>query len=100
VRITVDYEMSGGILPRDYLSGFISLIKASFERANKNLFYTYYEKPKLKPFTFGVYFPELIGNNGAMLNVGNKVRLNFSSNNYELITYIYSIVSLINLLQF
>ncbi|MHB8338534.1 MAG: CRISPR-associated endoribonuclease Cas6 [Ignavibacteriaceae bacterium] len=90
MRLTIDYEMSGDKLPRDYLRGFISLIKASFERANKNLFLTYYVKPRLKPFTFGVYFPELQGNDGIMLKVGTKVRLNFSSNNPELITYIYN----------
>ena len=90
MRITIDYEMTGNILPRDYLKGFISLIKASFERANEKLYYTYYLQPKLKPFTFSVYFPELEGNNGTKLKVGKKVRLNFSSNSHELITYIYN----------
>ena len=90
MRLTIDYDMSGDKLPRDYLRGFISLIKASFEGANKNLFLNYYVKPRLKPFTFGVYFPESQGNDGIMLKVGSKVRLNFSSNSPELITYIFN----------
>ncbi len=90
MRLTINYEMSGDKLPRDYLRGFISLIKASFELANKNLFNTFYNQHKLKPFTFGVYFPELYGDEGNLLKVGTKVKLNFSSNNHELITYIYN----------
>ncbi len=90
MRITIEYEMNDSILPRNYLKGFISLIKASFEKANKNLYLSYYLRPRLKPFTFSVYFPQLKGNVQKNIDVGKRVLLNFSSNNYELITYLYN----------
>jgi len=82
--------MSGNLLPRNYLKAFISLIKSAFQRADENFYNEYYLEPKLKPFTFSVYFPELKGNEGTYLNVGEKIKFNFSSNNHMIITYLYN----------
>ncbi len=90
MRLTIDYEMSGSKLPRDYLRGFISLIKASFDINEKHLVERFYNIFQLKPFTFGVYFPELKGKDGEEMDVGNKIKFNFSSSSPELVIYLYN----------
>lgn len=90
MRLTIDYEMDGNKLPRDYLRGFMSLVKEIIKKEDSFLFEQYFKKHKLKPFTFGVYFPELKGNDGEMLNVGSKLKFNFSTSSLELVTYFYN----------
>jgi CRISPR-associated endoribonuclease Cas6 len=91
MRITLDYEMSGDKLPKDYRRGFASLIKKAIEDSNSKLYEYYYgSEYKMKPFTFGIYFPEGTKQNGEGFYVGNKFKINFSSSSAELVTYIYN----------
>ncbi|AFN74058.1 crispr-associated protein Cas6 [Melioribacter roseus P3M-2] len=90
MRITLDYEISPDIIPKNYGRGFISLIKKLIEKTDPLLFNCYYEQHKLKPFTFGTYFPKLQGNEGDKLNVGNIVKVNFSTSSIQLATNIYN----------
>lgn len=90
MRLSIDYEMSGEYLPRDYRSGFMALIKKALEIANPVLLERYNSSRTLKPFTFSTYFARLKGTEGEKLNVGKEVRLNFSTPSLELATYIYN----------
>jgi len=91
VRFTVSYQLTDEYLPLDYRRGFAALLKEALKRANSELFLRYYGKLHvLKPFTFSIYFPELIGQEGDGFNVGHKAVLNFSTISYELGTYIYN----------
>jgi len=90
MRLKLDFEIKEEVIPRNYGRGFISLIKKMIEVADPLLFYDYYEQHKLKPFTFGVYFPNIKGNSGDRINVGNKVVLNFSTSSLQLATNIYN----------
>lgn len=90
MRLSVDYEMSGEVLPKDYRSGFMSLIKAAIQQAHPLLFEEYYTKRKLKPFTFSVYFPGMKGSENGGFRVGSKIRLNFSTSSLELATHLYN----------
>jgi CRISPR-associated endoribonuclease Cas6 len=91
MRFTVLYALTDRYLPMDYRRGFASLLKEALKKANDKLFERYYGTLHvLKPFTFSVYFPELIGQEGEQFNVGNKVILNFSTSSYELGTYVYN----------
>lgn len=90
MRLTLNFEIMEEVIPRNYGIGFISLIKKLIEVTDLLLFYDYYEKHKLKPFTFGVYFPNLKGNDGDKINVGNKAVLNFSTSSFQLATNIYN----------
>jgi CRISPR-associated endoribonuclease Cas6 len=90
MRLAIDYEMSGEYLPRDYRSGFMSLIKKAIETANPMLFQQYYSQHRLKPFTFSTFFPQLKGSENGKFNVGKEVRLNLSTSSLELATYLYN----------
>lgn len=90
MRLSVDYEMSGELLPKDYRSGFMSLIKKAIQEAHPLLFEEYYMRRKLKPFTFSVYFPRMKGSENGSIRVGSEVRLNFSTSSLELATHLYN----------
>lgn len=90
MRLTLDYEISPDVIPKNYGRGFISLIKKIIEKADPLLFNEYYNQHKLKPFTFGTYFPELQGNEGDKLNVGKIAKVNFSTSSIQLATNIYN----------
>ena len=90
MRLTLDYEMSTDVIPKNYGRGFISLIKKIIENTDPLLFNDYYNQHKLKPFTFGTYFPQLQGSEKDKLKVGNKVKVNFSTSSLQLGTNIYN----------
>lgn len=90
MRITLDYEISPDVIPKNYGRGFISLIKKLIENTDQLLFNDYYNQHKLKPFTFGTYFPQLQGNENDKLKVGNVVIINFSTSSIQLATNIYN----------
>jgi len=90
MRITLDYEISPGVIPKNYGRGFISLIKKLIEESDPLLFNGYYKQHSLKPFTFGTYFPQLQGNENDMLKVGETVKVNFSTSSIQLATNIYN----------
>ena len=90
MRLSVEYEMSGEYLPKDYRSGFMSLIKKAISTGNPTLFEQYYSRHNLKPFTFSTYFPQLKGSEDGQFNVGRDVRLNLSTSSLELATYLYN----------
>lgn len=91
MRFTVSYALADRYLPLDYRRGFASLLKESLKRANSSLFARYYEKLHvLKPFTFSIYFPKLVGEEHDRLDVGNRAILNFSTLSYELGVSIYN----------
>lgn len=90
MRITLDYEISPEVIPKNYGRGFISLIKKIIEETNPLLFNDYYNQHKLKPFTFGVFFPQLKGIDKDDLRVGNLAKLNFSTSSIHLGTNIYN----------
>jgi len=91
MRFAIFYTLSKPFLPRDYRRGFISLIKEAIKRANPQLFESYYSTLHvLKPFTFSVYFPGLVGEEGDKFNVGDRAILNFSTSSYEVGTYVYN----------
>lgn len=90
MRITLDYEITPDIIPKNYGRGFISLIKKLIENTDQLLFDDFYNQHKLKPFTFGTYFPHLQGNANDKLKVGNVVKVNFSTSSIQLATNIYN----------
>lgn len=90
MRITLDYEISPDVIPKNYSRGFISLIKKLIEETDPLLFNDFYNQHKLKPFTFGTYFPQLQGNEGDKLKVGELVKVNFSTSSLQLATNIYN----------
>lgn len=90
MRLKLDFEIKEEAIPRNYGRGFLSLIKKMIEVTDPLLFYDYYEQHKLKPFTFGVYFPNLNGNDKDRINVGNKAVLNFSTSSSQLAINIYN----------
>ncbi len=91
MRLTIDYEMSGDKIPKDYRRGFASLIKNAIQNCNPKLYEYYYTGEfKMKPFTFGIYFPQGTKKNGDGFYVGNQFKLNFSTSSIELATYIYN----------
>jgi CRISPR-associated endoribonuclease Cas6 len=90
MRITLDYEISPDVIPKNYGRGFISLIKKLIEKTDPLLFNNFYNQHKLKPFTFGTYFPQLQGNENDKLKVGELVKINFSTSSIQLATNIYN----------
>lgn len=90
MRIILDYEISPDVIPKNYGRAFISLIKKLIQETDTLLFNDYYGQHKLKPFTFGTYFPQLQGNEDDKLKVGELVKVNFSSSSIQLATNIYN----------
>ncbi|MFZ5948366.1 MAG: CRISPR-associated endoribonuclease Cas6 [Stygiobacter sp.] len=90
MRITLDYEITPDVIPKNNGRAFISLIKKLIQETDPLLFNDYYNQHKLKPFTFGTYFPQLQGNENDKLKVGNIVKLNFSTSSIQLATNIYN----------
>lgn len=90
MRLTLDYGISPDVIPKNYGRGFISLIKKLIENTDPLLFNDFYNQHKLKPFTFGTYFPQLKGTQNDMLNVGKFVKVNFSTSSLQLATNIYN----------
>ena len=91
MRFTASYKLTNKYLPLDYRRGFAALLKESLKAANNDLFIRYYGRLHvLKPFTFAVYFPELVGEEGGRFHVGSRAILHFSTLSYEVGTYIYN----------
>jgi len=90
MRFSIEYRLKEPIIPRDYRSGFISLIKEALDRSQPLLKAKYYDNYTLKPFTFSIYFPQIKGNEGENFNVGEIVKINFSTCSMELATYLYN----------
>lgn len=91
MRFTVSYALADKYLPLDYRRGFAALLKESLKHTSSELFIRYYGRLHvLKPLTFSVYFPELVGEEGDRFNVGGRVTLNLSTSSCELGTYIYN----------
>ncbi len=90
MRLSIEYQMSNPLLPKDYRSGYTSLIKAALEQSNQELWERYYSQRTLKPFTFCIYFPQIKGSENGHFNVGNQCRLTFSTSSLELGTYLYN----------
>jgi CRISPR-associated endoribonuclease Cas6 len=91
MRITVSYLLADKHLPLDYRRGFAALVKEALKRSNSELFTRYYGTLHvLKPFTFSVYFPGLVGQAGERFDVGDRAILNFSTSSYELGTHVYN----------
>lgn len=91
MRFAVTYNLSKDTIPIDYRSGFISLIKKAMETANKDLYKKFYEEDqKVKPYTFSIYSPDGFLKNGDEFKVGKTLVFNFSTNSYEIGTYIYN----------
>lgn len=90
MRLSIEYEMSGQYLPKDYRTGYMSLIKAAIQSSNPRLYDEYYNRRKLKPFTFATYFPDIRGSHDGYFDVGKTVILNFSTSSNELAVYLYN----------
>lgn len=91
MRLTIDFKMNGDKIPKDYRRGFASLIKTAIQKCNSKLYEFYYTGDyRMKPFTFGIYFPNGTKLNGDGFVVGNNFKLNFSTSSFELATYIYN----------
>lgn len=90
MKLVLDLQLDRPEIPKDYRSGFMSLIKAAFE-AGDELFYRHlYDTKTDKPFTFSVYFPGLTGEKNDHLIVGYRAILNFSTNDHRLAIYFYN----------
>ncbi len=50
----------------------------------------YYNQRRIKPFTFGVYFPGSKKDNNEKFNVGNLAILNFYTSSLELASFVYN----------
>lgn len=90
MRLHLEYEISPDVIPKNYGRGFISLIKKLIQETDPLLFNDFYNQHKLKPFTFGTYFPLLQGNENDKLKVGEVVKVNFSTSSLQLATNIYN----------
>ncbi|MEG8946940.1 CRISPR-associated endoribonuclease Cas6 [Rosettibacter firmus] len=90
MRLTFDFEISPTTIPKNYNRGFISLIKYLIQSKSELLYHYYYDKKRLKPFTFSVYFPQLNGMDSDKINAGNIAYLNFSSSDLFLLSSIYN----------
>lgn len=91
MRLSIEYKLKEPIIPRDYRSGFVSLIKEALAKSSKpELLSEYYDNHILKPFTFATFFPELKGNARENFDVGEKVKINFSTSSLELATHLYN----------
>lgn len=91
MRFSIIFKIDKPILPVDYRSGFISLLKASYEMSCKDKYIELYETNTLKPFTFSVYFGNgsKIQDNKVLIN-SDRFILNFSTASLELGTYFYN----------
>ncbi|MFN3532718.1 MAG: CRISPR-associated endoribonuclease Cas6 [Candidatus Brocadia sp.] len=91
MRFAVTYNLSKDTIPIDYRSGFISLIKKAMATANKDLYKKFYEEDQnVKPYTFSIYSTDGFLKCGDEFKVGNTLVFNFSTNSYEIGTYIYN----------
>ncbi|MFQ5729761.1 MAG: CRISPR-associated endoribonuclease Cas6 [Waddliaceae bacterium] len=90
MRLSIEYKFKSPFIPKDYRSGFVSLIKEALDRARPDLKRSYYDTYTLKPFTFATYFPLMKGNAGEHFHVGERVKINFSTAYIELATYLYN----------
>lgn len=91
MRFSITYELFNDTIPIDYRSGFISLIKKAMGISNKDLYDLFYEEDKkAKPYTFSVYSPNGFVKKDNEFKVGKTILFNFSTNSYEIGTYIYN----------
>jgi CRISPR-associated endoribonuclease Cas6 len=90
MRLNCELNLSEEYLPKDYRRGFLSLIKAALQQGDRALFEKYYSKPLIKPFTFSIYFPGLVGQESDSFRVGSKVKLILSTPDPKLMTFFYN----------
>lgn len=90
MRLICELTLSRQFLPRDYRRGFLSLIKSALQMSDPASYEKYYQQPIIKPFTFSVHFPDLLGLENNLFRVGSSVRFVLSSNQAELLTYLYN----------
>lgn len=90
MRLQVVYNLDNQKLSVEYRRAFASLLKEAIKHASPIYFDRYYSRlHTLKPFTFSLFFPGLIGKDGDDFDVGSKVILYFSTLSYDLIAYVY-----------
>jgi len=90
MRLGIELELSDNKIPKDYRRGFASLIKGAMSKEAEAYLNRLYSDRIDKPFTFSIYFPELKGHSNGVLNVGKNAILNFSTNDHELLIYLYN----------
>ncbi|MGD0237205.1 MAG: hypothetical protein ABSC55_22080 [Syntrophorhabdales bacterium] len=91
MRFSLLFRISNPVLPLDYRSGFVSLLKACYEKVSQETYSALYGRNTLKPFTFSPYFGNRakIDRGRIMLNSETFI-LNFSTGSLELGTYFYN----------
>lgn len=88
----IHFENKNIIIPGDYRSHILSLIKEAFllsENENDDFFAKNYSSNVTKPFTFSTFIPTSRNNGNLVLN-GDFISFHFSSNDYEYLMRIYN----------
>ncbi len=85
MRFSIIFEINKSIIALNYQKLIISILKKCFQLSNKSVYEIFYNSPKIKPFTFSVYFPESkFEKNKIKLGNKNEIILNFSTYNTEI----------------
>lgn len=91
MRISFRFKTSAKNIQMDYRSGFLSLLKKSFEIVSPDIYNEFYNKNTMKPFTFSVYFGnEVKFENGKLILKSDIFYLNFSTLSLEIGTKFYN----------
>ena len=91
MRFSVLFKIDKPVIPLDYRSGFLSLLKKSYELASEDAYAGLYEANTLKPFTFSIYFGNKSKVKDNMVHINSDTFiLNFSTASLELGTYFYN----------
>ncbi len=81
MRFSIIFGVNVKFIPVNYQRLILSLLKKSFQLADKNLYNCLYleRKNRIKPFTFSVYFPDAKFENEKIILNKNEFILNFST---------------------
>lgn len=90
MRLVCEFILSGEYLPIDYRRGFLSLIKAALEKGDRALYEEFYLQPTIKPFTFSIHFPGLVGLENESFRVGSRAKMTISTSEAALMALLYN----------
>lgn len=91
MKFSMIFKIDKPVLPVDYRSGFISLLKCSYQKASEETYSKLYEEYNRKQFTFSVYFGNKSKIQDKKININSdRIILNFSTSSMELGTHFYN----------
>ncbi|MBC1475731.1 CRISPR-associated endoribonuclease Cas6 [Listeria grandensis] len=90
MRLKIVCRLDNEVMPLDYRSKIVMILKKGLAKKHPDIFKTLYETNKQKDFTFAVYFKGAKFTNKEIIVSGRELIINFSTGNAQLAIPFYN----------